>query len=302
MKNSLPSLNAIRFFECAARHSSFTRAAEELFVTQGAVSKQIKLLEEQLGCSLFSRKGPRLILTQHGEELLATVSEALRIIQQGVGRLQRASDTTLTLSVLPSFASIWLMPKIMEFEAKHPTISVRQTASFDNIDFDVDTDIDASIRLGDGDWPGLYTRQLTRDRLLAVAPPAIAQTIGSIEDLSQQTLLIDPHPRLIGTQFKLTDTLGEWQEWFDAAGQTFSAKDTRVMDETGTLIRACLLGQGVGLLREELIADYLQSGLLLSLFDVEYYSNLHYYFVCPMSRKDETKIDLFRHWLERVGK
>lgn len=305
MKNNLPSLNSIRFFECAARHLSFTRAAEELYVTQGAVSKQIKLLEEQLACQLFSRKGPNLSLTKHGEELFSSVNYALETIQQSVGKLRRNSGSVLTLSVLPSFASIWLMPKIVEFETENPDISVRQTASFVNVDFNISTDIDAAIRLGRGNWDGLYTRQLTRDSMIPVCNKATAKSIKSIADFSNQTLLIDPNPQahksspniLSSTQ----QSFGEWELWFEAANETCEINDFRIIDEVSTLIRAALIGKGIALLREELVSEYLESGFLVRLFDVEFYSELHYYFVCPLERKDETKISLFRHWLEKVS-
>lgn len=305
MNKSLPSLNAIRFFEAAARHLSFTRAAEEMFVTQGAVSKQIKMLEDQLGCQLFSRKGPTLTLTKDGEELLATVSLALDTIQQGVSRIRRQRDATLTLSVLPSFASIWLMPKIIDFEDNHPGISVRQNASFTVVDFSINTDIDAAIRLGRGDWPALYTRQLTRDLMFPVCNPDKAKGIKEIKDLGEQTLLVDPHSKIQINDAPLVASgqleFGEWLQWFEAAGVAPAINDHRVIDETGTLIRAAILGKGVALMRQELIADYLEAGLLVRLFDVEFYSNLHYFFVCPWDRKDEEKIYLFRHWLERVS-
>ncbi len=305
MNKSLPSLGAIRTFEVAARHLSFTRAAEEMFVTQGAVSKQIKQLEEQLGCQLFSRKGPNLALTRDGEELLATVSSALEHIQEGVNRLRRRNDLTLTLSVLPSFASIWLMPKIMEFEEQNPHISVRQTTSFNVVDFDVSTDIDAAIRLGRGNWEGLYTRQLTRDYMFPVCSPAIAREIDKIEDLSNHTLLVDPHARIhmLPSLKKSREhrEFGEWKAWFEAANVDVEISDHRIIDETSTLIRAAVLGSGIALMREELITDYLEAGVLVRLFDVEYHSDLHYYFVCPLERKGEEKISLFRHWLERVS-
>lgn len=285
MKKVLPSLNAIRFFESAARHLSFTRAAEELFVTQGAVSKQIKLLEEQLGCQLFQRKGPQLVLTQQGEKLLDTVSSALDIIRVGVATLRRATDSTLTVTVLPSFASYWLLPRLAEFESTHPGIHVHLTSSYTNIDFSKDTDIDVGIRLGLGNWRGLFSQQITRDRMFPVCTPALAQKITSIADLQQQRILVDGHP------------YDEWDHWFKASGHPNLSNERRYYDDSGAQIRGALNGQGISLLREELIQDYLESGVLVRLFDVEYVSALHYWFVCPEIRLDEIKIASFRSWL-----
>lgn len=300
MAKNLPSLNSIRFFEAAARHTSFTRAAEELFVTPGAVSKQIKLLEEQLECRLFSRSGPNLTLTRHGADLLATVSEALDIIQQGVSRIRRAEDSSLTLSVLPSFASIWLMPKIHAFEEACPRIMLRQHASFHLVDFAVSTNIDAAIRLGRGSWEGLYSMQLTKDRMYVVCSEEIASQINAVSDLAGQTFLIDPFPRPSPQDQGETRDFGEWPAWFAAAGEPLCIADYRIIDETTTLISAAMLGKGVALLREELITEHLASGALVKVLDVAFYSELHYFFVCPEERKNEEKIRLFHSWLQEV--
>lgn len=290
MKNSLPSLNAIRFFESAARHLSFTRAAEELFVTQGAVSKQIKLLEQQLDCQLFLRRGPQLVLTSHGERLLETVSSALDIIKLGVATLRRAADCTLTVSLLPSFGSYWLLPRLADFESHYPGISVRLASSYANIDFAVATDIDSAIRLGKGGWPGLAAHQITTDLMFPVCAPAVADSIRSIGDLRNQRLLVDSYP------------YDDWENWFAAAGHPYAAHERRFYDDTGAQIRGALEGRGVSLIREEFIRDYLDSGMLVRLFDVEFYSDIHYWFVYPQSRARDQKITHFRDWLLAQGK
>ncbi|MEX2130161.1 MAG: LysR family transcriptional regulator [Pseudohongiellaceae bacterium] len=182
MVRDIPSLNAIRFFECAARHLSFTRAGEELFVTQNAVSRQVKLLEEQLGAELFVRSGPNLKLTVHGKAFQKTVADALDIIRQGTGSLRRGNISTLTVSVLPSFASNWLIPRIPNLEAYDSTLSLMLESSYVNIDFNIRTDIDVAIRLGRGTWPGLYSRQITRDRMFPVCTPALAAEIRQPPD------------------------------------------------------------------------------------------------------------------------
>jgi len=173
MSREIPSLNAIRFFEAAARHLSFTKTGEELFVTQSAVSKQIKQLEEQLSCQLFARSGPNLQLTSHGKIFQHTVARAMDSIKQGVGELRRNSIATLRLSVLPSFASNWLIPRIPGFEKLAPGLSLDLLPSYERVDFSVQTDIDAAIRLGRGDWPGLYKLQLTNDRMYPVCSPKL---------------------------------------------------------------------------------------------------------------------------------
>ncbi len=303
ISRALPSLNAIRFFECAARHSSFTRASEELCVTQGAVSKQIKLLEQQLDCQLFLRKGPYLSLTTHGEKLRGTVTDSLDIIKHGVASLRAMSESNLTLSVLPSFASNWLIPRLGAFEEQQAAISIHLKASFNNVNFAVNTDIDAAIRLGEGNWKDLTTLQLTQDAMFPVCTPRLAAKITTVSDLNKQTLLIDPHSRLRDQQLayppdNIADPYNDWSRWFETAKHSYSARNTKYYDETGTLIRAAIEGQGVYLAREELIQDQIASGVLRRLFKVEFYSNLHYYFVCPDNRKNDPNLLQFRNWLK----
>jgi len=288
MAIELPSLNAIRFFESAARHLSFTKAGEELFVTQGAVSRQIKLLEEQLDCRLFARKGPYLKLTANGEKFQSSVVDALAIIKQGTASLRRASAPTLTVSVLPSFASNWLVSRLGGLEKKHPWLSTRLAASYANTDFSVETDIDAGIRLGRGSWPGLHSEQLTKDRMFPVCSPKISGEIESVADLSNYIILTDALP------------YNEWIHWFEAAGLKDLSYESKLYDDTGLQLKGAIEGQGVALAREELVQDYLRSGVLVKLFDIDFISDIHYYFVCPEREINEKKIKVFREWLQTV--
>ena len=202
MNREIPSFNAIRFFEAAARHLSFTKAGEELFVTQGAVSKQIKQLEEQLGCQLFARNGPNLQLTSHGLGFQKTVSAAIDTIKQGVSELRRQSANTLRASVLPSFATNWLIPRLHELDRLEPVLSLELLPSYEKVDFSLKTDIDIAIRLGSGDWPGLYALQLTEDNMFPVCSPVIAEGINDVDDLVDATLLVEVRP------------YDEWSKWF----------------------------------------------------------------------------------------
>ena len=289
MSKKLPSLNAIRFFESAARHLSFTRAGDELHVTQGAVSRQIKLLEEQLDCRLFARKGPQLRLTAHGEKLRETVAVALGILKQGVANLQRSAKQVLTVSVLPSFANYWLIPKLTEFERLHPSFSILLASSYSMIDFAVNTDIDVGIRLGQGNWPGLYCHQINNDTMFPACTPQLAQEISSIDDILEHTIILDTKP------------FDEWANWFKSLDLPYEPRSVKEYDDTGTQIKAALEGQGISLVRAELVQDHLDSGLLVRLFDVEYRSSLHYYFVCPEQRMAESTIRIFHDWITGVS-
>lgn len=288
MPKDLPSLNAIRFFDCAARHLSFTKAGDELNVTQGAVSKQIKLLEEQIDCQLFIRKGPYLKLTTHGEHFQATVSDSLRIIRQGLANLRRDSTSTLVVSVLPSFASYWLIPRTAKLEKQEPWLSLRLASSYTNIDFSVNTDIDVGIRMGAGKWAGLYSEQLTQDRMFPVCTPKLASKIKSLSDMKKYQLLSDMLP------------YDEWPNWFDVAGASYKDYKTKPYDDTGLQIGGAIEEQGVALCREDLVSDYLNAGVLVKLFDVAFVSKIHYYFICREHETEERKIKVFREWLQTV--
>ncbi len=249
------------------------------------MSKQIKLLEEQLDCQLFLRKGPQLVLTKQAERMLDTVSSAMDTIRVGIANLRRTNDTTLTVTVLPSFTSYWLLPRLAEFESRHPDINVRLASAYTNIDFSINTDIDAGIRLGLGSWPGLHAEQITRDRMCPVCVSALAKSIKTVADLQHQRIFVDPHP------------YDDWERLFAASDQPNLSKERRYYDDSGARIRGALDGQGACLLREELILDYLASGALVRLFDVEFISAIHYWFVCPPARLNDTKIVCFRNWL-----
>ena len=174
MARRLPQLNALKSFEAAARHESFTRAAEELFVTQGAVSHQVKALEKELGIKLFLRDRQRLVLTGAGRDYLAVVRDALDRIAMGTERLvQRQSSGTLTVSTSPDFAAKWLVHRLDRFAEAHPGIDLRVLATMHHVDF-AREDVDVAVRHGDGHWPGLHATRLCAERLFAVCSPGLA--------------------------------------------------------------------------------------------------------------------------------
>lgn len=285
MSAKLPSLNALRFFECAARHASFTKAAVELCVTQGAVSRQIKSLESELGYKLFQRRGPYLALTTHGEKLLVTVSTALTTLSKGLEAISQQDSTSLSISVLPSFASHWLVPRLDSFEEAHRELTVRLSSSYAYVDFSARTDIDAAIRMGSGDWPHCHVEQLTRDVMLPVCSPGLAREIKNLDDLRAQTLLVDIAPH------------DEWKRWFAQQDCPYEVARRKIYDDVGAQIMGAIEGRGVSLLREELIRNDLREKRLVTLFDTHYKSELHFYFVCPPEKMALPKLRSFRDWL-----
>ncbi len=192
MPRRLPPLNALKAFEAAARNESFTRAAEELHVTQGAVSHQVKALEETLGLQLFDRERQRLALTGRGRDYLAVVRDAFDRIAAGTERLTRARDSNvLTISTSPDFAAKWLVHRLGRFAEMHLGIDLRVVATDHHVDFARD-EVDLAVRHGKGKWPGLDAVRLCAERLFLVCSPKLLsgrRRIGKPADLLQFPLL-----------------------------------------------------------------------------------------------------------------
>src|ERR1700754_609759 len=173
MARRLPPLNGLKAFEAAARSESFTRAAEELNVTQGAVSHQVKALEETLGLKLFRRERQRLFLTEAGRDYLAVIRDAFDRIDVGTERLlQRQESGVLTVSTSPDFAAKWLVNRLSRLAEKHPDMDLRVSATTHYVDFARD-DVDVAIRHGDGNWPGLDVQRLYSERLFPICSPKL---------------------------------------------------------------------------------------------------------------------------------
>jgi LysR family transcriptional regulator, glycine cleavage system transcriptional activator len=242
MPRRLPQLNALKAFEAAARHISFTRAAEELSVTQGAVSHQVKALESELGVKLFNRERQRLIITDAGRDYLAVVREAFDRIAMGTERLvQRQSSGMLTVSTSPDFAAKWLVHRLGRFAEVHPEIDLRVSGTLHHVDF-AREDVDIAVRHGDGHWPGLHVTQLCTEHLFAVCSSAVASKLKQPSDVLKLPLL---H----------LDDRTAWSEWFCAAGVIGpDVLHGPILNRASMLIDAAADGQGVALARTTLAA------------------------------------------------
>ena len=292
MARDLPPLNALRMFEAASRHLNFTKASEELFVTQGAVSRQIKLLEDNLQQPLFVRDGPKLDLTPAGERYRDVIREGLAIIRRGTADLRRMSASpVLTVSVLPSFATLWLVPRIAEFNAGHPELELRIASSYDAVDFDRSPDVDVAVRLGRGDWPGVYTECLFSTDVFPVCSPRLLKRASPFHDSAE----ILEYPLIYATE-----PFDEWDRWFAAAGLESPEQQpgTRYSDQQA-LQQAAIEGQGIALARSLLVESDLRSGRLVRPIDTSIRSQLSYYFVCPAGKQDSENVRLFLEWLRR---
>jgi LysR family glycine cleavage system transcriptional activator len=287
MPRRLPPLNALKAFEAAARSESFTRAAEELNVTQGAVSHQVKALEETLGLRLFNRERQRLTMTEAGREYLAVVRDALDRIAAGTERLvQRQSSGMLTVSTSPDFAAKWLVHRLGRFAESHPGIDLRVSASSDHVDF-AREDVDVALRHGDGKWPGLDAVRLCPEQLFAVCAPKLISGRNRVTKASD--LLKFPLLRL--------EDWKTWTRWFEAAGVSNPVAHGPVLNRASMLIDAAADGQGFALARTTLAAWDLINGRLVRPIDVSLRLPNAYWIVCPKVNAALPKIASFRKWV-----
>ncbi|MBL6932199.1 MAG: transcriptional regulator GcvA [Rhodospirillales bacterium] len=289
----LPSINALRAFQASARSLSFTKAALELNVTQGAVSHQVKGLEDRLGVKLFLRVRQRLQLTQQGKGYLPFVRQALDLLEAGNAYLETNEKSgILTVSVSPNFATKWLVPRLGDFIATHPEIELRISASTQHVDL-ARSDIDMAVRHGQGDWLDLDVQRLCPEQVFPVCSPDFLKRHSPIEQPHDLTALPLLHDR----------SRQDWPLWFAAAGVT----ETRPppgpqFDQTSMVIDAAIEGQGVALARSALAARDLMAGRLIRLFNVSLPAPFAYYIVCPKTAAKMPKISQFRDWLLQEAK
>ncbi|MFL7903624.1 transcriptional regulator GcvA [Azospirillum argentinense] len=288
MARRLPPLNALRAFESAARHLSFTKAAEELHVTQAAVSHQIKGLEEWLGMPLFRRMNRALILTETGQSYLPPVRDALDTLSHATERLFRMDGSgALTISTMPSFAAKWLVMRLGRFQARHPELEVRLHTTPQLVDF-AQQDVDIGIRFGAGNWPGLRCERLMTEDIYPVCSPSLLdgpRPLCCPEDLRHHTLLHD-------------DYFITWGTWGEAAGIAGldHARGPR-FDDSALLLQVAAEGGGVALARGVLVADDVAAGRLVRLFDIHLPGNYAYYVAAPPHYFSRPKVKAFRDWL-----
>jgi LysR family transcriptional regulator, glycine cleavage system transcriptional activator len=285
----LPALNALKTFEAAARYESFSRAADELFVTHGAVSHQIRALEEALGTPLFSREGKRVRLTDAGcryakdvRTALMALADATRSVREG----QRARR--LVISSSSSFSARWITPRIGRFIERHPEIDVELLSTNVLTDFSRD-DVDVGIRFGPGGYPDLYVERLLDE----VAFPVCAPTFnGGV--LPKTPAELAQSPRLLRSDDQM------WSVWFKAAGLDGVPEPRRGLffQDSSNLVQAAIDGQGVALIRRSIIgSNELATGRLVRLFDIAAPSSSAHWFVCPPPLLQTARVQALRAWL-----
>ncbi|WP_375412894.1 transcriptional regulator GcvA [uncultured Bradyrhizobium sp.] len=290
MTARLPSLNGLRAFEAAARHLSFTHAATELNVTQTAISHQIKRLEQELGIRLFVRQNRALTLTKQAKEYLPGIRAAFNDLRLATDRLlRRENDHVLTISTLASLAAKWLLPRLSAFQEAHPGIDVRITTSTSLVDFG-SGDVDAAIRYGRGQWPGLRADWLMADQLFPVCSPALlsgSKPLRCPEDLAHHVLLHS------------TNNDDDWRLWLTAAGlpTTIAKQHGVTFDLILMVVQAAIDGIGVAIGRTSYVQDDIAKGRLVVPFDITLPADAGFYLVSPAGAADSPKLSAFRQWL-----
>ena len=286
MASHLPPMSALRAFEAAARTGSLTRAAEALHVTHGAISHQIKALEADLGVRLVERAGRGMRLTDEGERLAGRVRAALTDLSDAIREVsERANPRQLRVSVMPSFAARWLLPRIGSFMAAHPQVDLDVRASASLADFRRD-DVDIAIRYGSGNYPGLTVEHLMDDIYFPVCSPNIGGgPPARPADLARYVLLRSDYE--------------SWQPWFAAAGLDWP-QPTRgpIFNDDSHVIQAAIEGRGIALARTSLIGNDLANGVLVRLFQATVTAPTRYYLVYPPSRAGLPKLQQFGAWLK----
>ena len=297
MKERLPSLRGLQAFESAARHMSFARAAEELNVSPAAISQQIKLLEVDLGVKLFARTTRNLTLTDRAQDALPTIIDAFERLKKANAVLRKEDNKNIiTVSVLPSFGSRWLLPRLEKFLEKHPDITVHVDSRNELANFTTDG-VDIAVRQGEGDYPGLKSELLISDYALVVCNRQLLHLNKSFSSPSGLT-----GRDLLHVKWRLEDSNApSWEAWakYHSVEGLDTTSGTRFsMDDMS--VRAAIGGLGFALETYAFVADDLKAGQLVRALPEKYDmpTLLHHYVVYPPFKgKLNNKIKLFRDWL-----
>ena len=294
----LPPLNALKAFEAAARHMSFARAADELSVTQSAVSQHVRQLEDHLGLKLFLRRSNSLSLTQAGRALLPQVREAFKsLLEAAISVKSRDFENLLKISAPPTFAMKWLRPRLGYFRRQHPELEIKLIASKKWIDFERDN-FDVAIRFGHGDYPGLTAERVMGEDLFPVCSPTLFSSsisLRSLSDLRFHTLL---HAEHAGDDI----TAPNWMQWVRAMGiEGIDASKGPSYTPASLAIDAAMTGEGIALTKGKWVEDDISEGRLVKPFEEVLPSPYSYYLVYPEGAVSR-KVAVFRRWfLELEG-
>ena len=282
---SRPPLHALQGFVAAARVGNLSRAAESLHLTVSALSHQVRGLEERLGQRLFVRGARGVELTADGQCLFDRVSPHFDAIEQALQPYRARRDDVLTITLMPSFATSWLVPRLPRFLAAHPQIEINLQSTVNKVDFARQTDIDAGLRYGPGEWPGLHAVHLFDDWVAPTVSPELVQRLGrpTLETLGDFPLLGAPG--------------GRWSDWFRQFGGTPPKRYVATFDDSETMHRAAVEGLGVALGRLTLMRPMVEAGRLVTLFEERLKAEFAHYLVFPERSERHRGLHAFRDWL-----
>jgi LysR family glycine cleavage system transcriptional activator len=290
----LPSLKSLQAFEAAGRHLSFTAAAQELNVTPGAISQQIRQLEEHLELKLFKRMNRIIVLTDAGQLFLPMISAGFEQFNEAVSLVrQQRSDGPLTITSAPSFVSKWLIPRLASFKAQYPQVDVRIDTSDRLVDF-AHEDIDVGIRFGDGEYPELETLFLFSFDLIPVCSPELLQqgdALKQVSDLKNFTLLHSNYD-------ELDPGWPDWAMWLKVVdAEEVDANHGIYFNQSDLLFQAAMAGQGVALLANVLADPEIAAGRLVQPFTARLPVKLNYHLVTSPQKARIAKVVAFREWV-----
>jgi LysR family glycine cleavage system transcriptional activator len=296
MNTHLPPLSALRAFEAAARHMSFSKAADELHVTPAAISHQIHALEEDLGVRLFYRMNRSIELTASGRILLPGLTEAFAGIQSSVRRLRAHNDTgTLTVTASPSFAAKWLVLRLHRFQEQCAEVDVRISASDDVVDL-TKGDFDIAIRYGSGKYPGLDVELLFTNEVFPACSPQLLTAGPPLRipaDLARHTLIHDQ-------AVERDPLVPTWPMWLKAAGvKDVPATAGLTFNNMHLALDAAIAGHGVVLAYSTIAEADLAAGRLVRLFSLALPDQFAYYIVTAPGALERPKVRAFRNWLRQ---
>jgi LysR family transcriptional regulator, glycine cleavage system transcriptional activator len=292
-RRRLPPLNALRAFEAAARHLNFSRAADELSVTPGAVSQQIQNLEDYVGVALFKRTPKGLLLTDPAQIALPALREAFDRLAEAASMLTAAVDgRRLTVTVPPSFASKWLLPRLGGFETLHPDVDVWVSAGMELTDF-ASGEVDLAIRYGGGRYPGLEVIRLMQETVIPVVSPELLadHPLENLGDLANAFLRHDGSP-------DADESCPDWTMWLAARGVkgVDGARGPR-FNQSSLVIEAAVGGRGVALAKRALAQADLDAGRLVAPFQIATAVDFAYYLVHPKTKGRLPQVRAFITWI-----
>ena len=292
MSRPLLPLSGFRTFESAARHLSFARAAEELRVTPAAVSHQVRTLDDYLGVRLFHRDGRRLTLTDAGEALLPDLRVAFERLASAYERVRpQPARQMLTITMPPSFATKWCVPRLDRFRAAHPDIELRLDVNDRVVDFDA-AGVDIAVRYGMGQYPGLVAEKLCAETVFPVCAPRVAARLSQPADLAREELIHADGNARFDPDFP------DWRAWLAAAGAAgVEAERGLRFSVSAPAIDAAIDGQGVLLARSLVVAEDIAAGRLARPFALELPVRPSYYLVYPKAALRRGTVARLRDWV-----